>query len=64
MRDLISRREKRQFWKIAWCSVSTQKYHSWMRECGITDWYELENILKLLEQAGLISKFRIIGAAR
>lgn len=44
--------------------ISTQKYHSWMRECGITDWYELENILKLLEQAGLISKFRIIGAAR
>ncbi len=44
--------------------ISTQKYHSWMRECGITDWYELENILNLLQQAGLISKFRIIGAAR
>lgn len=44
--------------------ISTQKYHSWMKECGITDWYELENVLKLLQQAGLISKFRIIGAAR
>ncbi len=44
--------------------ISTKKYHSWMRECGITDWYELENVLKLLKQEGLIAQFRIIGAAR
>ena len=44
--------------------VSSQKFNSWMRESGITDWYELENILNILQQEGLISKFRIIGAAR
>lgn len=44
--------------------VSYQKFHTWMKECGITDWYELENILKLLKQEGLITKFQIIGAAR
>lgn len=44
--------------------ISNQKFHSWMKECGITDWYELENILKLLQQAGLISKFQITDEAR
>lgn len=44
--------------------ISNQKYHSWMRECGITDWYELENILNILKQEGLIVSFRNIGAAR
>lgn len=44
--------------------ISNQKYHTWMRECGITDWYELENILRILQQEGLISTFRNIGAAR
>lgn len=44
--------------------VSYQKFHTWMKECGITDWYELENVLKLLKQEGLITKFQNIGAAR
>ncbi len=44
--------------------ISSQKFNSWMRESGITDWYELENILNILKQEGLISKFKIIGASR
>lgn len=44
--------------------ISDKKYHSWMREGGIKDWYEVENILRLLMQEGLIIKFKIIGASR
>ena len=44
--------------------ISSQKFNSWMKESGITDWFELENILNILKQEGLISKFKIIGASR
>ena len=39
--------------------VSQQKFSAWERECGISDWYELENILTIFKQEGLIINFSI-----
>ncbi len=37
--------------------LAHDKYWSWMKQCGINDWYEMENILKILQQDGLIFRF-------
>lgn len=39
--------------------LAHNKYWSWMKQCGINDWYEMENILKILQQDGLIFRFEI-----
>lgn len=44
-------------------TISHQKFSSWMRECGISDWYELKNIFEILKQEGLISKFQNLNEA-
>lgn len=39
--------------------LAHSKYWSWMKQCGINDWYEMENILNILQQDGLIFRFEI-----
>lgn len=49
--------------KAGLATVSNQKFHSWMNQCGISDWYEFESILNILKQEGLISKFENLNEA-
>lgn len=37
--------------------IPMQRFSAWERECGVKDWYELEDILAILKQDGLISNF-------
>jgi hypothetical protein len=49
--------------KAGLATISNQKFHSWMNQCGISDWYEFESILNILKQEGLISKFENLNEA-
>ena len=49
--------------KAGLATISNQKFRSWMGECGISDWYELESILNILKQEGLISSFQNLNEA-
>lgn len=44
-------------------TISNQKFLSWISEGGIGDWHELENILNILKQEGLILKFQNLNEA-
>ncbi len=41
-------------------NIPRHKFVSWQNECGITDYYQLQNILATFQQEGLIESFRIL----
>lgn len=38
-------------------TISQRKYHEWMREAGIDDFYQLQNYFAGLRDMGLVVKF-------
>lgn len=39
-------------------TISPKRLSQWKRECGIEDYYQLENILRILQEEGLIYKYQ------
>lgn len=40
-------------------TISQQKFSGWMRECGLSDFHQLQNILTTLQHEGLLTNINL-----